>query len=114
MRKVILAAAIAATGLVAIPASAAPAWKIQPAIHHKIDRDINQLDRQIDRAAQRRAISPREATSLRRDANQLQRTYYRFARNGLDRREVAQLERQIDRLQQKLRMERRDRDSRRG
>lgn len=114
MRKVILAAAIAATGLVAIPASAAPAWRIQPAVHHQIERDINQLDRRIDRAAQRRAISPREATSLRRDASRLQRSYYRFARNGLDRREVAQLERQVNRLHQQLRLERRDWDNRRG
>lgn len=114
MRKVILAAAIAATGLVAIPASAAPAWRIQPAVHHQIERDINQLDRRIDRAAQRRAISPREATSLRRDAHRLQRSYYRFARNGLDRREFAQLERQVNRLHQQLRLERRDRDNRRG
>lgn len=114
MRRIILAAAIAATGLVAIPASAAPAWPIQPAAHRQIQGDINQIDRRIDRAAQRRAISPREATSLRRDATQLQRTYYRFAGNGLDRREVAQLERQIERLHQQLRFERRNRDSRRG
>lgn len=113
MRNIILAAAIAATGLTAIPAAAQP-WRPQPAAHRQIRNDLERLDRQIDRAAQRRLVSPREAIGLRRDAAQLQRTYDRFARNGLDRREIAQLERQIDRLQAQLRLERRDRDSRRG
>ena len=116
MRKFVLsvaAAAAAVTATIAVPASA-QAWRMQPAVEREIRQDINQLERRIDRAAQRRIISPREATSLRREADRLERTYYRFARNGFTRHEVAQLERGVNRLHQRLRIERRDWDGRRG
>jgi hypothetical protein len=116
MRKIVLsiaAAAAAVTATTAVPASA-QTWRLGPAVHREIQQDINQLERRIDRAAARRVISRREATSLRRDANQLERTYHRFARNGLTRYEVAQLEAGVNRVHQRLRMERRDWDGRRG
>jgi hypothetical protein len=103
----------ASTVLVAMPASA-QVWRIQPRVQREIQQDINQLERRIDRAAQRRTISRREAVSLRRDAMDLKRTYYRFSRNGLDRREVAQLESGVNRVHARLRYERRDWDGRRG
>jgi type II secretory pathway component PulJ len=113
MRKIVLSALAAATAFSAMPAQAQN-WRLQPAVQREIQRDINQLERQIQRAAQRRTISQREATGLQRQAFQLQRTYNRYARNGLDRREVADLEQQVNRLHQRLRLERRDWDGRRG
>lgn len=116
MRKLILsiaAAAAAVTATTAVPASA-QVWRIQPAVQREIRQDINQLERRIARAESRRAISRREAASLRREADQLERTYYRFSRNGLTRYEVAQLETGVNRLHQRLRLERRDWDGRRG
>ena len=115
MRKFIvpLVAAFAVVGAAA-PAAAAPAWRVQPGVQRQIQNDINQLDRQISRAAQRRTVSQREANGLRREALQLQRTYNQFSRNGLDRREVAQLENGVNRLHQRLKLERRDWDNRRG
>lgn len=114
MRKFIVSTvAIAVLAGAAAPASA-QAWHVQPGVQRQIQNDINQLDRQISRAVQRKTISQREAGGLRRDALNLQRTYNRFTRGGLDRQEVAQLERQVNRLHQQLRLERRDWDGRRG
>jgi type II secretory pathway predicted ATPase ExeA len=104
---------MASAAIAAAPASA-QMWKPQPSVQRQIQADINQLERQVQRAQQRRTISPREATSLRRDALNVQRLYNRYSRNGLDRREVADLEGQTNRLRQRLRLERRDWDGRRG
>jgi hypothetical protein len=113
MRKIVLSMVIASATLTAIPASA-QMWRPRPAVARQIQTDINQLDNQIDRAQQRRKISRQEAISLKRQATNLQRTYNRYSRNGLDRREVADLERQINVVRQNLRLERRDWDGRRG
>lgn len=113
MRKIVLSVVIASATLTAIPASA-QTWRPRPAVARQIQADINQLDNQINRAQQRRKISRQEAVSLNRQALRLQRTYNRYARNGLDRREVADLERQINVVRQNLRLERRDWDGRRG
>ncbi len=113
MRKFIIAATVAAFAIPAVPASA-QAWRIQPSVQREIQRDINQLENRISRAAQRRAISQREAAGLRRDAIGLQRLYNHYARNGLNRVEVARLETGVNRLHQRLRLERRDWDGRRG
>ncbi len=113
MRKFMLSIAVAASTLSAVPASA-QVWRVQPVVNRQIQSDINQLGNQIERAAQRRVISAREAQGLRRRANQLQRTYTRFSRNGLDRSEVRQLESQVNSLRQRIRLERRDWDGRRG
>ncbi|SMF61335.1 hypothetical protein [Allosphingosinicella indica] len=113
MRKVVLALVAASATFTAIPAAAQP-WRPAPAVHRQIQNDINQLERRIDRSAQRGVISRREAVSLRRDALDLQRTYNRYARNGLDRSEVRDLEYRINRVHAKLRYERRDWDGRRG
>src|SRR5688500_5559588 len=107
MRKIVLSLAAATAFLSAMPASA-QSWRLQPAVAREIQRDINQLDNQITRAEQRRTISRREATGLRRQAVDLQRTYNRFSRNGLDRREVAALEMSVNRVRQNF--ERRDWD----
>jgi len=113
MRKLVIAAMVAAIAIPVAPAAAQP-WRLQPTIQREIQRDINQLQNRISRAAQRRTISQREAFGLRRDAVRLQRLYNRYARNGLTRPEVAQLELRVNRVHQRLRYERRDWDGRRG
>lgn len=111
MRKILISLAIASATMVASPAVAQRGYGHQAG--NQIQREINQLENRIDRSFQNRQISRREATSLRRDANGLQRDYYRFARNGLDRGEIRNLQVRLDRLQNRLRYERRDRDGRR-
>lgn len=114
MRKILVLAAMTAATITAAAPATAQAWRLQPSVQRQIGNDLNQLDRQITRAVQRRTISGREATGLRRQALQLQRSYYRFSRNGLNRVEVAQLEAGVNGLHQRLRLERRDWDGRRG
>jgi hypothetical protein len=113
MRKIMISLVMASAALTAVPATA-QTWRTSPSVHREIRSDINQLDRRIERATERRTISRREAAGLRQQATNLKRLYLRFSRNGLDRREVAQLELQINRLHQRLRVERRDWDGRRG
>jgi outer membrane murein-binding lipoprotein Lpp len=113
MRKLILGAIAASTAFAAGPA-AAQVWVFRPAVRSQIQSDINQLDRQIERAASRGTISRREATGLRRQANNVQRLHNRYGRNGFTRQEVAQLESEVNQIRQRLRLERRDFDGRRG
>lgn len=75
--------------------------------------DIAELRRDIDRAAARRMISPREAAGLRHEVAGIQRLHAEYARHGLDRREMRTLDRKIDRVRATLRFERNDRDGRR-
>ena len=110
MRKVLLSMVALSTVAVAMPAQAA---------HYshrgsQIERQLDQIAKQVERAEQRRAISRREANGLLRRADQIDRLHDRYARNGLDRREMATLQRQVNDLRQDLRFERRDRDGRRG
>jgi hypothetical protein len=111
MRKVLITLAIASATVVASPSVAQ-----RYGYGHQggqIQREINQLENRIDRSFRNGRISRREAASLQREANGLQRDYYRFARNGLDRGEYRNLQVRIDRIQARLRYERRDRDGRR-
>lgn len=120
MRKLLVSIALAtatvgSAAIVATPAAAQPgAWRLQPGAAREIQQDINQLDRQITRAQQRRQISAREATGLRRDAIQVRQLYARYARNGLNRQEVRDLQTRVNRLHVRLRLEQRDWDRRRG
>ncbi len=110
MRKFIITLAIATASVgVAAPASA-QAWRLHPQAAVQIRQDINQLERQILRAQQRRAISPREAASLRREAAQVRRNYQIYHRGGLNRMEVRNLQRQVNNLRVRLRLEQRDWD----
>ncbi len=113
MRNLILAT-VAASALTAAVPAAAQAWRVQPGVHRQIQQDLNQLDRRINRAAQRGTISRREAAGLQNRAVEVQRLYQRYSRNGLDRREVNDLETRVNYLHQRLRYERRDWDNRRG
>lgn len=113
MPKILFSMALASTTLAAVPASA-QVWRLQPAFRTQIQSDISQLNNRITRAAQRRTISQREATGLRRQATYVQQLYNSYARNGLTRNEVTALEYRINRVHQILRIERRDWDGRRG
>lgn len=76
--------------------------------------DLSRVDNGINRSLQRRIISPREAFGLRREANQVRGQLNRASRNGINNREFAMLRGQVNRLEMRLRIERRDRDGRRG
>jgi hypothetical protein len=76
-------------------------------------RDLQRAESRIDRSAQRRIISQREAFGLHREANQIERQLQRAGRNGISGREFGALRVQVNRLEQRLRVERRDRDGRR-
>jgi hypothetical protein len=80
---------------------------------NELIRDLNRAESRIDRSAQRRIISQREAFSLHREANQIERQLQRAARNGISGREFGALRGQVNRLEQRVRLERQDRDGRR-
>lgn len=106
-----LATAVLAT---ATPALAQPAWRVTPARDAEIRQDIGQLNNAINRAAQRRTISPREAGNLRSQARDIQRMYANYQRGGLSRHEVQNLQSRVNTVRVALRMERRDWDRRPG
>ena len=83
----------------------------RPAVNNLL-RQLDQVDLRIQRSLQRRAISPREAVSLRREANDIRVRVNVRGRNGLSGREFAQLQVRVNRLEQRLRIERRDNDRR--
>ncbi|HEX8126987.1 MAG TPA: hypothetical protein VF548_15535 [Allosphingosinicella sp.] len=80
---------------------------------NELIRDLNRVETRIDRSAQRRIISQREAFGLHREANQIERQLQRASRNGISGREFGMLRGQVNRLEQRLRIERQDRDGRR-
>jgi hypothetical protein len=80
---------------------------------NELIRDLNRVEFRIDRSAQRRIISQREAFSLHREANQIERQLQRAGRDGISGREFGMLRGQVNRLEQRLRFERQDRDGRR-
>lgn len=89
-------------------------WQMTPARSNAIRQDINQLSNQINRAAQRRTISPREAQGLRNQARGVQQLYMTYQRGGLTRAEVMTLQTRVNQVRVALRMERLDWDNRRG
>jgi hypothetical protein len=122
MRKLLVSVALATATLAAVPAAAQyhgshPGWNqrgpSRPAVNNLM-RQLNQVENRINRSLQRRAISPREAFSLRREANQIRARLAYASRGGLSGREFANLQVNVNRLEQRLRNERFDRDGRRG
>ena len=93
---------------------------IQPRLHEllalerrlvlRVLTEIAQLDRQIDRAQERRLISPREADRLERKVDQLQDLHARYARNGLTRAEERILDQRINTVKRQIASEVADRD----
>jgi hypothetical protein len=121
MRKLIVSVALATATIAASAPAAAQyhntAWNqrgpARPAVNNLL-RQLNEVNLRIDRSLRNRTISPREATALRRDAEQIRMRLNYRGRNGLSGREFASLQTQVNRLEQQLRYERRDRDGRRG
>jgi len=122
MRKLLISVVLATTTLVAVPAAAQyrdhrPGYDRRgpdrPAVNNLL-RQLDQVDRRIQRSAQRRIISQREAFSLRRESNQIRGRIRVAARNGINRREFAELQIRVNRLERRVRIERRDRDRRPG
>ena len=79
-----------------------------PGSQSNIRSEINDLNRQINRAEERRTISKREANTLKRDVTQVQRLYTSYARNGLSRDETRTLQNRVDRIQSALKKHSRD------
>lgn len=120
LTKILAPTLVAALGISATaPASAHEASHHEarfhtPARNSSIRSDINDLRRDIDRAAARRTISHREADGLRRQAREVRHLYAAYSRDGLSRWEMQSLQRKVDRIHVALHAERRDRDGRRG
>jgi hypothetical protein len=116
MRKLLVSVALAtATIVTAAPAVAQPGWHQRAYTRGAVNdllRDLNRAETQIQRAAQRRAISPREASSLRREAATVRVRLNIAARGGINGREFLSLRSQVNRLEQRVRLERRDNDRR--
>ena len=74
----------------------------------------HQLDRRIERGMRNGALSRREGRRLENALHQLVRLERNYMRGGLTRWERNDLDRRYDRLAVEVRMERRDRDNRRG
>jgi hypothetical protein len=122
MRKLLIAAALISSAATAAPALAQPGYgyghgrgdwaQLRPRVDALL-RDLDQVDRRIDFAVQRRMVSFREAQGLRRESNQIRFAITRQGRNGISEREFVNLRSRVDRLQIRLRVERNDRDGRR-
>ena len=131
MRKLLVSVAIATATLAAVPAAAQhqnnrhwdqrddrhQGWNHRGPSRQAVSQLVRELDRveqRIQRSARRGIISQREAFGLRREANQVRNRLHRSGRDGLSGREFAQLRVQVNQLEQRVRLERRDRDGRRG
>jgi hypothetical protein len=122
MRKLLVSVAVATATLAAVPAAAQYqrqhyGWSQRGPDRQAVRQllaELAQVEQRIDRSARRGIISPREAFGLRREANHIRARLQRTGRDGLNGREFANLRIQVNRLEQRVRLERRDRDGRRG
>ena len=126
MKKLLVPALVLAASAAALP-SAAQSYGHHQAPHNHAPhsnagygnwQSINvrqaNLDRRIDQGVRNGSLSRREATRLRGDFNGLLRLEANYRRGGLTAWERSDLDRRFDRLSAQIRMERRDRDNRRG
>lgn len=110
MRKFLISAALLSATAIAAPA-AAQSWGNGYGNNNSrsnIQRQVNQIEQRIQRAAQRRTISGSEANRLLRRADQLERLAYRYERNGLTQREHYELQSRLQNLRAQLQEDRRD------
>lgn len=118
MRKFIISAALIGATMVSVPAAAQygqpRAYGYDNRYGQGIERQLDQIERRIDRLYDRRQISKNEARRLSREAEQIDRLHDRYSRNGLDRGEYGDLQRRIQILRQRVMNERRDGDRWRG
>ncbi len=113
-----LTALIAVSALSVPMAASAQARHPQAQVQVQSWQSINarqaNLDRRIDQGVRNGALSRREATALRAEFRQLVQLEARYRRNGLTVAERRDLDQRFDRLSARIRIERRDRDGRRG
>lgn len=126
MKKLIISALAVAVATAALPAAASaqsydrngpsrgPAYQQDMRGWQSISQRKFQLERRIERAADQRQLSRREASSLKRDLAQLVRLERQYERGGLNRQERQELDRRYDRLEAKIRFESRDNNNRPG
>jgi hypothetical protein len=117
MRKFLISAALLSVAAAAAPAAAQDYGRYGDRYGYgdrydrggrQIERQLGQIVERIDRAYQRRLISSNEARRLRNQANDIDRLYDRYSRNGLDWREQQDLQYRIQNLRQRLRWERQE------
>ena len=77
-------------------------------------QEIAQLDRAVDRANARHAVSGREAAGLHRQVGDLKQQYRRFAANGITPGEANTLKARVHAIEERLHGERRDHNGHRG
>ena len=108
MRKILISAMLLSAVSISAPASA----QFRGGGHGygqggaNIERQLDQIEQQIDRLRDRRAISNNEARQLMRRAEQIDRLHDRFARNGLTQYERRDLQNRIQNLRQRVQAER--------
>lgn len=107
MRKILISAMLLSSVAISAPAAAqyrgGGGYGFQGA---NIERQIDQIEQQIDRLRDRRQISRQEAARLDRQAEQIDRLHDRYRRNGLTRSEHQDLQNRIQNLRQRLQAER--------
>jgi len=121
MRKFIIAIAAGASALAVATPAAAQYYQGNPGYGYNngyaqanygqvrsLQVRVNNLQRQIDRLAQRRAITRDEYNGLQRDARQLERRLMNNSRNGLSGREYAEVQNRIQWLERRISNEVRD------
>jgi hypothetical protein len=121
MRKFVIAAALAASTLIATAPAAAQYYPQGNAYGYnnygqarRLDARIDNLQRQINNLDRRDILSEREANRLRAESNQLERRLRYAARNGLSGWEAQDIERGIHRLETRIHREARDGNRHRG
>ena len=112
MRNLMISAALLATVAAAAPAAAQYQDYGRGNYGYNQGQNINQqlrnLSQRIDRAYQRRLVSPREANRLQGEVQQIDRLYDRYRRNGVSQREHFALQDRIQRVRQQIRWERQE------
>lgn len=111
MRKFLISAALLSAAAVTAPAAAQYRDYDRGSDYRggqSIERQLDQIEDRIRRAEDRDRISRGEANRLLRQADQIDRLYDRYRRNGLTRWEHQDLQNRIHNLRQRLQFERRD------
>lgn len=123
MRNFVISAILLSSVALAAPAAAqhrGGGYGHQPVRGAGIERQLDQIEDQIDRLRDRRLISRGEAKRLESRAERIDRLHDRYRRGGLSHYEVRDLQQRIAALRQDVRAERREgrfadrRDDRRG
>ena len=111
MRKFLISAALLSAAAVTAPAAAQYRDYDRGSDYgggQGIERQLDQITDRIRRAEDRDRISRSEANRLLRQAEQIDRLYDRYRRNGINQREHYDLQNRIQNLRQRLQFERRE------